>query len=147
MAFPAIPSSGTTLLFTTAAAAATARTFPNLSSLTKSSGDLLIAIAVAYQSSASAGSVWSGWPVGWTELSDVGGGTSSMTMGIAYKWSTGSETGTFTITQAATITGGAVMFLMAIPGAHATTPPGGHGPGHRHDHGCQPGFAVPVLGS
>jgi len=44
-------------------------------------------------------------------------------IGAAYKWSTGSETGTITVTQAGTITGHASMIVMSIPGAHATTPP------------------------
>jgi hypothetical protein len=46
-----------------------------------------------------------------------------MSIGMAYKWSTGSETGTIAVTQAATVTGDAVMFILSIPGAHATTPP------------------------
>jgi len=52
-------------------------------------------------------------------------------IGCAYKFSTGSETGTFTVTQAATITGGASMMLLSIAGAHATTPPeaGGYASG------------------
>ena len=47
----------------------------------------------------------------------------TVALGAAYKWSTGSETGSFTVTQAATITGHANMMLLAIPGAHATSPP------------------------
>lgn len=46
-----------------------------------------------------------------------------MAIGAASKISTGSETGTFTVTQAATITGGASLALLSIPGAHGTTAP------------------------
>lgn len=124
MAFPTIPTTGAgTLLTTTQANTTATRTFPSLSSLTKSSGDLLIAVVVAYQSSAAAGSVWSSWGGGFTEFKDVGGGTSSMTVGCAYKFSTGSESGTFSVTQAATVTGHAALILMNIVGAHVSSPP------------------------
>lgn len=46
-----------------------------------------------------------------------------MAIGAAYKFSTGSETGTFTVAQAATITGHAAMILLAISGNHASTAP------------------------
>jgi hypothetical protein len=49
--------------------------------------------------------------------------SSTMAIGAAYKWSDGTETGTFTVAQAATITGRASMCLLSIPGAHASTPP------------------------
>lgn len=104
------------------ASTASTRTFPNLSSLTKNSGDLLIAIVFGYQSTASAGAVWSSWGGGFTEFGDYSS-TTTCTIGLAYKWSTGSETGTFTVTQASAITGHAAMILLSIPGAHATTPP------------------------
>jgi hypothetical protein len=122
MTFPTIPTGGRVLTNVQANTTAT-RTFPNLSGLTKSSGDLLIAICIVYQSSASGGAVFSGWSAGWTEFGDLGGTTSNMSIGMAYKWSTGSETGTIAVTQAATITGAATMMLLSIPGAHATTPP------------------------
>jgi len=47
-----------------------------------------------------------------------------MAIGAAYKWSDGAETGTFDVSQAS-VTGHAAMFLLAIPGAHASTPPEG----------------------
>jgi hypothetical protein len=113
--FPTIPSGAQALVVTQADTSAT-RTFPSLSSLTKSPGDLLVAVIVVYT-----GSGFSGWGGGFTEVADIGisGG---FQMGIATKVSTGSETGTFTVTQAG-VTGHATMFLMAIPGAHATTAP------------------------
>lgn len=121
MAFPTIPTTGAgTLLSTVQANTTAARTFPSLSSLTKSAGDLLIAVIAAYESSASA--AFSSWGAGFTEIHDVGG-SAVMATGVAYKFSTGSETGTFTVTQAATITGHAAMFLMSISGAHASSPP------------------------
>jgi len=126
MAFPTIPTGGRIL--TTTIAGTGTRTFPNLSSLTKNAGDLLIAIAVCYQSSTGAGapggSVFSAWGASFTEFCDqMTTNSSTMAIGAAYKWSTGSETGTFTVTQAATITGHAALILMAIPGAHASSPP------------------------
>lgn len=125
MAFPTIPTTGAGRVLTGVQADTTAtRTFPNLSGLTKSSGDLLIAIVAGYQSSATANAVWSGWTAGWTEFLDYST-TTGMCIGAAYKWSTGSETGTISATQAATITGHAAMTLLSIPGAHATTPPEG----------------------
>ncbi len=126
MAFPTIPTvAGGRVLTANQADTAGTRTFPDLSGLTKNAGDLLIAICVVYQSSAAAGAVFSGWSAGWTEFLDVGGTTSNMSIGVAYKWSTGSETGTISVTQAATITGHASMILLSIPGAHASTPPEG----------------------
>lgn len=129
MAFPAIPTAaGSRVLTTTQANTTSPRTFPSLSSLTKSAGDLLIAIIVAYQSSSGAGapggSVFSSWGASFTEFCDqMTTNSSTMAIGAAYKFSTGSETGTFTVAQAATITGHAAMILMAISGAHASTPP------------------------
>lgn len=123
MTFPTIPTAAASrVLFTNAVGASATRTFPNLSSLTKNSGDLLLAVVAAYQSSATANAVWSGWGGSFTEFGDFSSAT-TIAIGCAYKWSTGSETGTFTVTQAATVTGGASMCLMSIPGAHQTTPP------------------------
>lgn len=98
------------------------RTFPSLTGLTKNAGDLLIAICVAYQTSTGTNAAFSGWTAGWTEFHDSATST-TMAIGCAYKFSTGSETGTIAVTQAATITGHAAMIVMAISGAHATTPP------------------------
>jgi hypothetical protein len=84
MAFPTIPTAGAGRVLTTTQANTTAaRTFPSLSSLTKNSGDLLIAICIAYQSSASAGTVFGTWGGGFTEFVDVGGSTSNMSIGAA----------------------------------------------------------------
>ena len=122
MAFPTIPTvAAGRVLFTNAAGASGTRTFPNLSSLTKASGDLLIAIVYGYQSSATDGAVWSAWGGSFTEFADTGNTVGSI--GAAWKVSTGSETGTFTVTEAATVTGGASMVLLAIPGGHNTTAP------------------------
>lgn len=129
MAFPTIPTVGEGRVLTTTQANATSpRTFPNLSSLTKNAGDLLIAIIVAYQSSSGAGApggtVFSSWGASFTEFCDqMTTNSSTMAIGAAYKWSTGAETGTFTVAQAATITGHAAMHLLSIPGAHPSTPP------------------------
>lgn len=120
MAFPTIPLVADGRVLTAVQANATSpRTFPNLSSLTKNSGDLLIAIIVAYQSTAGA---FSTWGAGFTEFTDQFSST-TMAIGAAYKWSDGTETGTFTVAQSATITGHAAMFLLSIPGAHLSTPP------------------------
>ena len=122
MGFPTIPTVGAGRVLTALEADTTAtRTFPSLSSLTKNSGDLLIAIIIAYQSSTT-DAQFSGWGGGFTEIHDTGTST-TLAVGVAYKFSTGSETGTFDVTQAATITGHAAMILLSIPGAHLTTPP------------------------
>lgn len=129
MAFPTIPTvAAGRVLTTTQADANNPRTFPSLTGLTKNSGDLLIAIIVAYQSSASP--AFSSWGGSFTEFHDSGSG-STLAIGMAYKWSSGSETGTFTVTQGGTITGHAAMILLSIPGAHASTPPEAGG---RADH-------------
>jgi hypothetical protein len=123
MVFPTIPTAAAGRVLTATQADTTAtRTFPSLTSLTKDSGDLLIAICVAYQTGTGTNAAFSSWGGGFTEFHDSATST-TMAIGAAYKWSTGSETGTFTVTQAGTITGHAVMFLLSIPGAHATTPP------------------------
>jgi len=130
LAFPTIPTAPSRVLFTNAVGASATRTFPDLSSLTKNSGDLLIAVVAAYQSSATANAVWSGWGASFTEFGDFST-TTTVAIGCAYKFSTGSETGTFTVTQAATVTGGASMMLLSIAGANETTPPeaGGYATG------------------
>lgn len=120
--FPTIPTVAAGRMLTALQADATAtRTFPSLTGLTKNSGDLLVAICIGYQSSPASG-YFSGWTAGWTEFGDLGTST-NMCIGAAYKFSTGSETGTISVTQAATVTGHAAMFLFSIPGAHASTPP------------------------
>jgi hypothetical protein len=122
MAFPTIPTIGNgRLLSQNQNNTTAARTFPSLSSLTKNSGDLLIAVAVAYERSA-ASATFGSWGGGFTELADIDGGATTMAVGIATKTSTGSETGTFTVTQAATVTGHCALFLMSIPGWLALSP-------------------------
>lgn len=120
MAFPTIPTVAAGRVLTAVQANTTAtRTFPSLTSLTKDAGDLLIAIIVAYQSTSGA---FSSWGAGFTEFTDQFSST-TLAIGAAYKWSDGTETGTFTVTQGATITGHAAMILLSIPGAHLATPP------------------------
>jgi hypothetical protein len=127
MAFPAIPT-GTRVVVGTQADATATRTFPSLTGLTKNSGDLLLAIIVAYQNSSGAGApggtVFSAWGAGFTEFCDqmTTNGT-TMAIAAAYKWSNGTETGTFTVTQAATPTGHAAFILLSIQGPHPTTVP------------------------
>jgi hypothetical protein len=123
MAFPTIPTVAAGRVLTAVQANTTAtRTFPSLTGLTKNAGDLLIAICIAYQTSTGTNAAFSGWTGGFTEFHDSATST-TMAIGCAYKWSTGSETGTFAVTQAATITGQACFFLLSIPGAHASIPP------------------------
>jgi hypothetical protein len=122
MAFPTIPTTGAGRVLALNQLNTTAtRTFPALSGLTKNAGDLLIAIVVAYQSSTT-NAQFSGWTEGFTEIHDSGSST-TLAMGVAYKFSTGSETAAPTVTQAATITGDASMILLSIPGAHASQVP------------------------
>ena len=123
MTFPAIPLAADGRVLTNVQANTTAtRTFPSLTGLTKNSGDLLIAICVAYQTSTGTNAAFSGWTGSFNEFHDSATST-TMAIGMAYKWSTGSETGTIAVTQAGTITGSAAMILLSIPGAHASTPP------------------------
>jgi len=127
MTFPTIPTGGRRVTGVQADTSAT-RTFPDLSGLTKNAGDLLIAIVIAYQSTATANQVWSGWSAGWTEFADFSQ-TTNGAIGAAYKWSDGTETGTISVTEAATITGHACFILLSIPGAHPSTPPEAGAPG------------------
>jgi hypothetical protein len=122
VAFPTIPTvAAGRLLFRNQTDSLATRTFSALSGLTKNPGDLLIAIIVAYQSS-TADAQFSGWTEGFTEIHDTGT-SATLAMGVAYKFSTGSETAAPTVTQAGTIVGDASMILMSIPGAHASQAP------------------------
>lgn len=125
MTFPTIPTTGAGRVLTAVQANTTAtRTFPSLTGLTKNAGDLLIAIVMGYGTTAAADAAWSGWTGGFTEFEDENEAAGTFpTYGYAYKWSDGTETGTFSATQAATITGHAAFILMSIPGAHQSTPP------------------------
>lgn len=123
MTFPTIPTVAASRVLTGVQANTTAtRTFPSVTGLTKNAGDLLIAICVGYQTSTGSNAAFSAWTAGWTEFHDSATAT-TLAIGMAYKWSTGSETGTIQCTQAATITGHACFILLSIPGAHASTPP------------------------
>jgi hypothetical protein len=125
VAFPTVPTVGASqILFTLNTAGGASKTFPSLTTLGQVAGDLLIAIAVLYDGN-STNAEFSSWGASFTEL-PVGGdqaGTATMAIGIAYKFSDGTETGTFTVTTADTSANDSVMILMAIPGAHASTPP------------------------
>lgn len=126
MTFPTIPTVADGRALSSLQANTTAtRTFPNLSSITKNPGDLLLAIILAYQGPPTGtDAAFSGWGAGFTECHDSAT-SGTMAIGIAYKWSDGTESGTFTVTQAgaALITGHAVMAVLSIPGAHQSTPP------------------------
>lgn len=122
MAFPTIPTSGAnTLLSSTTDAAGTTHTFPSLTTLDNAAGDLLIAIIVLYQASAT-GNTFGTWGAGFNEFGDSSSAVNpSMAMGCAYKFSDGTETGTFTVTSS--ISGRAAMFLLSIKAAHPSTIP------------------------
>jgi hypothetical protein len=124
MTFPTIPTAAAgRILATLNTAGGATKTFPDLTSLTKNAGDLLIAIAITYDGN-STNAEFSSWGGGFTEFVDQAT-TATMAIGAAYKWSTGSETGTFTVTTADTSTSDSVLILLSIPGAHPTTPPEG----------------------
>lgn len=124
MTFPTIPTSGAgRILSSLNTAGGATSTFPDLGSLTKDAGDLLIAIIVEYDGN-STNAEFSSWGGGFTEFVDQAT-TATMGIGAAYKWSDGTETGTFTVTTADTTTNDRAMILMSIPGAHASTPPEG----------------------
>jgi len=147
VAFPTIPTTGAGQIIVLTQANTTAtRTFPNLNTLTSPSGDLLIAIVWAYQTSTGTNAAFSSWTAGWTEFHDSATST-TVAIGAAYKWSTGSETGQITVTQAATITGDAVMMIMSIPGAHASTPPEAGGRASSTNAVADPGAVTPSWGS
>lgn len=122
MTFPTIPTvAGGRVLSVLATSPSGTHTSPNLSSLTKNAGDLLIAIVIIYDGN-STNAEFSAWGGGFTEFADQAG-TATMGIGCAYKFSTGSETGTFTVTSADTSTSDSAFFLLSIAGAHSVTPP------------------------
>lgn len=125
MTFPTVPTGGRVVTGVQTGTSGT-RTFPNLSGLTKNSGDLLIAICIAYQTGTGTDAAFSSWGGSFTEFVDSAT-TTTMAIGAAYKWSDGTETGTFTVTQAGAVTGEAAFILLSIAGAHASTPPEGGG--------------------
>jgi hypothetical protein len=122
MAFPTIPTvAAGRILYTLNTAGGATKTFPNLTDITKNAGDLLIAICVEYDGN-STDAEFSSWGGSFSEVGDRAG-TATMAIGVAYKISTGSETGTFTVTTADASTNDSVMILLSIPGAHASTAP------------------------
>lgn len=122
MAFPTIPTVGDgRVLSVLATNPAGTHTSPNLSSLTKNTGDLLIAVVIIYDGN-STNAEFSSWGGGFTEFGDFAT-TTTMAIGCAYKRSTGSETGTFTVTSADTSANDSCFFLISIPGVHDTLPP------------------------
>jgi hypothetical protein len=120
--FPTIPTTaGNSILQTSQATATTTHTFPSLTTLAPAAGDLLIAIIVTY-AGGSTNAEFSAWGGSFTEFVDQAGNSASIqSIGAAYKFSDGTETGTFTVTTVASSR--SAMFLMQIPLAHATTPP------------------------
>src|SRR5688572_2680618 len=122
MAFPTIPTTGNgRITHTLNTAGGATKTFPNLSLITKNLGDLLLAIIIEYDGN-STNAEFSGWGGSFLEFGDFAG-TTTMAIGCAYKFSTGSETGTFNVTTADTSTSDSALIIMSIAGAHATTPP------------------------
>lgn len=115
MAFPTIPTvAAGRVLSVLATNPAGTHTSPNLSSLTKNAGDLLIAIVIIYDGN-STNAEFSSWGGGFTEFGDFAT-TTTMAIGCASKVSTGSETGTFTVTSADTSANDSAFFLLSIPG-------------------------------
>lgn len=147
MAFPTIPTvvDGRALTAAQADTSAT-RTFPDLSSLTKSAGDLLMALIVVYQTSV-ASPVITAWGGGFTEFMNNNGSTTNVSLAGAFKASDGTETGTFTATQRATITGHAAMILLSIPGADTATPPEESAQAVGTTAAADPGLLTPSWGS
>ena len=128
MAFPSIPTGGRVVTGVDTVGGAT-KTFPSLTGLTKNAGDLLIAICLEYDGN-STNAEFSGWGASFLEFGDFAT-TTSLSIGCAYKFSDGTETGTFTVTTADSSTNDSAFFLLSIEGAHDTTPPesGGYGSG------------------
>lgn len=123
MTFPTIPTSGAnTLLTTNQATATTTHTFPSLTTLDNASGDLLLAIIVKYDG-ASTDAEFSSWGGSFTEFVDRAQSGTNVpgAIGAAYKFSDGTETGTFTVTSAGSHR--SVMFLLSVKLAHTSTPP------------------------
>jgi hypothetical protein len=122
MAFPTIPTTGAnTLIASVQGTATTTHTFASLTTLDNAAGDLLIAVIVLYQASAT-GNAFSSWGAGFTEFGDSASAVNpSMAMGCAYLISNGTETGTFTVTSS--ISGRSAMFLMSVKNWHGTTIP------------------------
>lgn len=120
--FPTIPTTGANrVLFQLATAPAGTHTSPSLTTLANNNGDLLIAIVIIYDGN-STNAEFSSWGGGFTEFTDQAG-TATMGIGCAYKFSDGTETGTFTVTSADTSNNDSCFILLSIPNAHPSTPP------------------------
>ena len=120
--FPTIPTSGAGRIVSAAnLSPAGTHTFPNQNLLTAPAGDLILALCIAYDGNSS-NAEFSAWGASFTEFLDQAS-TTTMAIGGAYKWSNGAETGTFTVTTADTSTNDSQCILVAIPGAHLSTPP------------------------
>ncbi len=118
MAFPTIPTVANGRVLQAQGASGTTHTFPNLSSLTKNSGDRLMAIILLYDGN-STDAEFSAWGAGFGEIEDEST-TTTLAIGVAEKVSDGTETGTFTVTSSGAAR--SAMFLISIPGAHPSTP-------------------------
>lgn len=144
MASPSIPT-GSRVLSTLNTAGGATKTFPNLSSLTKNNGDLLIAIILEYDGN-STNAEFSAWGASFTEFGDFAT-TTTLSIGCAYKVSTGSETGTFTVTTADTSANDSALFLLSIQSALTTVAPeaGGYATGTNAN--ADPGSLSPSWGA
>lgn len=119
--FPDIPTAGAGRVLTAVEAdSTTGRTFPDLGSLTKSAGDLLIAMIYVYGGSVTS-NFFGSWGAGFSEQIDAGD-TLGNAIGIATKISDGTETGVFAVTQAGTPNGHAAMILCSIPNVNQGSP-------------------------
>jgi hypothetical protein len=146
VAFPTIPTvAAGRVLSALATSPSGTHTSPNLSSLTKNSGDLLIAIVITYDGN-STDAEFSSWGGSFTEFEDEAT-TSTMGIGCAYKWSTGSESGTFTVTSSDTSTNDSCFFLLSIAGAHASSPPEAGGYATGTSAAADPGSLSPSWGA
>lgn len=127
MVAPTIPTVAAGRILQSQNVSGTTHTFPTLSSLTKNVGDLLIAIVFLYDGNSS-NAEFSAWGGGFTEFGDFAT-TTTLSIGCAYKFSTGSETGTFTVTSSGAARSACI--LMSIFGAHPITIPeaGGYATG------------------
>lgn len=127
MTFPTVPTQAAGRIgFVNQLDTTATLTGPNLNTLTKAPGDLLIAIAGEYQSNAGTDAAYTGWAGGgltWTEIRDSTG-TADNRLGVAVaRVVTGSETGTVTVTRSGTLVGDASMIVLVVPGTHPTTNP------------------------
>lgn len=100
---------------------ASVKVFPTWDSITMNPGELILAIAVCYQSSAASASSWTEGFV----TAGVSAVASNVAVVVGYKWATGSEVGTNApqVSVGGTLVGDCEMFLMSIQGAHSSQAP------------------------